>query len=482
MLLRALLWLTDEADRTKVGAALGRLDSVHVSEVESGERIWERLSSEPVDLIVVDRDLLSRPVAQSVSAFRQLPEQPEVLVAWRGGEPKAQAGILAAGALSVIHLGLTDRALSAELRPLVGRVREQKLARWKDSLVAPPDRLATVRSSSPAMQRLVDLAGRVARTDTSLLLLGETGVGKEWLARTIHEEGPRAGGPFLAVNCGAIPEALLESELFGHEEGAFTGAHRAHRGHFELADGGTLFLDEVAEMPPHVQVRLLRVLQERRIKRVGGEEEIPTNVRIMAATNRDLDEEMSAGRFRPDLYYRLGVMTLTVPALRERREDIPGLVNEQVERFRNQLSSPVQSVSTEAMDALVGYDWPGNVRELINVTERAVLLCPGQTIGLADLPPMSPARASAGNGRATQETATFGEDENLLARTLPEARKDLVRSFERAYLDRALRDSAGRIGDTARLAGLSERAVFDKMKQYGLRKEDYRSGAGDGAR
>ncbi len=482
MLLRALLWLTDEADRAKVGAALGRLDSVHVSEMESGERIWERLSSEPVDLIVVDRELLSRPVGQSVSAFRQLPEQPEVLVAWRGGEPKAQAGILAAGALSVIHLGLTDRALSAELRPLVGRVREQKLARWKDSLAAPPDRLATVRSSSPAMQRLVDLAGRVARTDTSLLLLGETGVGKEWLARTIHEEGPRAGGPFLAVNCGAIPEALLESELFGHEEGAFTGAHRAHRGHFELADGGTLFLDEVAEMPPHVQVRLLRVLQERRIKRVGGEEEIPTNVRIMAATNRDLDEEMNAGRFRPDLYYRLGVMTLTVPALRERREDIPGLVHEQVERFRNQLSSPVQSVSPEAMDALVGYDWPGNVRELINVVERAVLLCAGKTIGLEDLPPMSPARGPGGNGRATQHTATFGDDENLLARTLPEARQDLVRSFERAYLDRALRDSAGRIGDTARLAGLSERAVFDKMKQYGLRKEDYRSGAGDGAR
>jgi len=317
------------------------------------------------------------------------------------------------------------------------------------------------------MNRLLATARRVARADSSLLVLGETGVGKEWLARAIHAESARSEGPFVAVNCAAVPETLLESELFGHEKGAFTGSVRARRGHFELAHGGTLFLDEVAEAPPHIQAKLLRVLQDRRIQRIGAERELEVDVRLVAATNRDPAAEIAAARLRPDLYYRLSVVVLRLPPLRERREDIPVLARSYLERFRRRLGREIEAVDDAALDALLRYDWPGNVRELINVMERAVLLCSGPRVGLADLPDEI-ARAAGPPPRASAAPTTGA------TRPLREARRDVVTAFERAYLAEALRAAGGRVGEAAQRAGITSRALYTKMRQLGLDKDDFR--------
>jgi DNA-binding NtrC family response regulator len=303
------------------------------------------------------------------------------------------------------------------------------------------------------------------------LILGETGVGKEYLARAIHRDGPRRESPFVAVNCTALPEPLLESELFGHAPGAFTGAARAHRGFFELAHRGVLFLDEIGEMAAPLQAKLLRVLQDRVVQPLGSERSFQVDVRVLAATNRDLRTEMDAGRFRADLYYRLGVVSITVPPLRERREDVPDLVASHLEHFRLALGRPVRSVSDEALGLLVDHTWPGNVRELINVVERAVLLGAGDEIGLWDLPDLTEEGRAAEEGGPAPDEASQAE---LLERPLAEARDALVERFERTYLDTALRACGGRVGAAARRAGISERALFGKMRRYRLRKEDYR--------
>jgi DNA-binding NtrC family response regulator len=262
---------------------------------------------------------------------------------------------------------------------------------------SPPSesRLRDFASLSPRMQAFMALARKVVDADSSLLLLGETGTGKEWFARAVHKEGPRSAGPFVAVNCGAFPESLFESELFGHEQGAFTGASRAHKGYFEQAEGGTLFLDEIGELPLHLQVKLLRVLEDRRVQRLGAERSFRVDIRLLVATHRDLEREVEAGRFREDLFYRLAVVTLPIPPLRERAEDIPDLFASYLEFFRAALNRPIYGVQKTALEALARYRWPGNVRELINVVERAVLLSPGPEIGLTDLPITISSQAAA---------------------------------------------------------------------------------------
>jgi transcriptional regulator with GAF, ATPase, and Fis domain len=326
------------------------------------------------------------------------------------------------------------------------------------------------------MKAFLDLVERVKDSGSSLLILGETGVGKERLARAIHAESPRGGGAFVPVNCGALPEGLLESELFGHEEGAFTGATRGRRGRFELAHGGTLFLDEIGEMPVHLQVKLLRALQEHEIQPLGGERSIPVDVRLMAASNRDLAVATERGEFRKDLYYRLGVVTLVLPPLRERREDIPELAESYVDHFRAVLGRETETLRPEALEALIAYEWPGNVRELINVIERAVLLCDGPEIGLEHLPE-GIARRGAG-GTTLPPLLLDGEAEELprtlLARPWREVRRDALARLERAYLGGLLEETKGRIGETARRAGMEPRSLYEKMRRHGLAKEDFR--------
>ena len=262
-----------------------------------------------------------------------------------------------------------------ELRSLKEQLYRENIA-LRDE-VSQTSMFEEIVGSSAPLRRLLALLGKVAGTDSTVLITGETGTGKELIARAIHKRSPRFSRPFVSVNCGAVPPSLISSELFGHERGAFTGAVQRHLGRFELADGGTIFLDEVGELPPETQIALLRVLQERTFERVGGGKPIPVDVRVIAATNRDLDRAMSEGSFRDDLYYRLSVFPLQVPALRDRREDIPLLVEYLTQRYAAKMGKKITTVSRRTIELLTAYDWPGNVRELQNVIQRAVILCEG---------------------------------------------------------------------------------------------------------
>ncbi|MCA9736074.1 MAG: sigma-54 dependent transcriptional regulator [Gemmatimonadota bacterium] len=438
-----------------------------VTETRGLRQVWSSLKRESFDLLVSTTSDLPHPVAETVRAIRAAPDAPEVVLLTQEEDAEERIRLTAAGALDVLWRNLPDRALRGAFDALIRRRRAhvQRSAEGDDQEF----RFGDFASSSPAMDELLSLAERVARSDASLLVLGETGVGKEWLAHAIHTESARADGPFVAVNCSALPDTLLESELFGHVEGAFTGAVRARRGYFELAHEGTLFLDEIGDMPLALQAKLLRALQERRIQPLGSERSIPVDVRIMAATNRNLEEAMEAGEFRPDLYFRLGVVTLTVPPLRERREDIPELVNAYCERFSDQFGRDLAGTDPAAMEALERYAWPGNVRELINVMERAVLLAPGPMLSLPDLPAQITG-ALPPEMRGPEPPRL----ESLVRQPLSEARDRVVSWLESAYLERLLSETRGRVGVAAERAGLSPRTLYNKMQEYGLDKADFR--------
>jgi DNA-binding NtrC family response regulator len=301
-------------------------------------------------------------------------------------------------------------------------------------------------ASSASMQEVLEFAARVAPLDTTVLVYGESGTGKEFIVRMIHDQSPRAGAPFLSVNCAALTETLLESELFGHVRGAFTGAVRDKAGLLEVAGAGTLFLDEIGEIAPTVQAKLLRALQEREIRRVGAERNIKVHARVVAATNRDLRAAVEAGTFREDLYFRLGAFVITVPPLRDRREDIPLLVHEFLRRSAARVKKDVKTVSADVMTALMRYEWPGNVRELEHAIERAVILAHGTTIGVRELPPE--VRQPARNRLRT---------DNL----------DLQEQ-ERVMIERALERFRGNRRQAAQALKISTVTLWRKMKQYGL--------------
>ena len=337
------------------------------------------------------------------------------------------------------------QALQRRERQLARRERELNLLRERVS------RFATSKhfiSRSAVMQDVLDLAAQVAPIDTTVLVYGESGTGKEFIVRLIHEQSERASQPFVSVNCAALTETLLESELFGHVRGAFTGAVRDKAGLFEVAGSGTLFLDEIGEVAPTVQAKLLRALQEREIRRVGAERNVRVHARVIAATNRDLSAAVEAGTFREDLYFRLGAFVITVPPLRDRREDIPALAQEFVRRAAVRVKKDVEAISPEAMTALMTYRWPGNVRELEHAIERAVIVAAGSSIKARELPP-----------EVLKKTASRRNDDSL----------DL-RAQERALIERALDRFGSNRKQAAEALHISTVTLWRKMKEYGLAK------------
>jgi len=308
-------------------------------------------------------------------------------------------------------------------------------------------------AASPVMIDLLEVMERVAAFKSTVLLTGESGTGKEVLARAIHAQSPRRDEAFVAVNCGAIPEALLESELFGHSKGAFTGADRARRGLFVEADGGTIFLAEIGELPTPLQVKLLRVLQEEEVRPLGETKSRFVDARVIAATSRDLGADVKEGRFREDLFYRLNVVHLTVPPLRERPKDIPLLVDHFFAHFRDALGKPLQALTDDALERLVSYPWPGNVRELENVMERAVILATGDRISQRELP----------------ENVLNPESDSMLGAGQDLCLKRARRSLEADLIRRALRATGGNRTHAARLLQISHRALLYKIKEYAIR-------------
>jgi two-component system, NtrC family, response regulator len=339
--------------------------------------------------------------------------------------------------LETLKLILSRAAYVSQLEQDTRRLHQQAVQEGFQGLIG----------TSAPMQRLFETVRRVAVSDLAVLIVGESGTGKELVARAVHHESPRRSGPFIAINCGAIPDNLLESELFGHEKGAFTGAHLQRKGRIELAQGGTLFLDEIGELPLSLQVKMLRFLQEQQIERVGGRESIAVDTRIVAATNMNLMEALELGTFRKDLFYRLSVVPLQVPPLREREEDPVFLAQAFVLRYRDQLNARVVGLSEEARAAIRAYSWPGNVRELENRIKRAVVMAHGTTLQPVDLE-LSPAPAPPAY------------------LTLREARSQ----FEKNLIRQALARTNGNVTRAAEELGISRQALHESMHKYGLDK------------
>ena len=326
-----------------------------------------------------------------------------------------------------------------------------------------PEDVSMMRTNSPAMKILYDQTTMVALKNTTVLITGETGVGKGVLARMLHNLSPRRNKPFISIHCGAIPESLLESELFGHEQGAFTGATRRKKGKFELADQGTIFLDEIGTVSPEIQIKLLQVLQERKVERIGSETSKPINIRVIAATNEDLKDLCNQGKFRLDLFYRLNVFPLNVIPLRQRTEDIPLLISSLIHRLNTVHQKQIQGVSPLIMDALCNYQWPGNIRELENLLERAFILEQSQTLTATSFPAELLSYVSSSE-RITDYTGV----------TLKEVRQQVINKIEDEYIRSNLAIQNGSINKTAEVAGITTRQLHKLMTKYGIDKKDFK--------
>ena len=427
-------------------------------------------------LVVMD---IKMPGQSGLEVLRQIKEK----------DPKALVILMTAfgtteTAIEAMKFGAFDYILKPFDIPKMKSLMERALevSRMMKKMVSLPDQREgeiaeeSIIGSSPAMQEIYKMIGQVAPTDVTVLLRGESGTGKEMVARAVYHHSQRADRPFLPVNCAAIPETLLESELFGHEKGAFTGALTRRVGRFEQGNGGTLFLDEIGDMTPTTQAKILRVLQERRFERLGGTESIAVDIRLIAATNQDLEKGIREGNFRQDLYYRLKVVSLNLPPLRERKEDIPELVKYFIQRFRLDLNPRVRDISARAMEGLVRYAWPGNVRELENAVKRAMVITKGNTLLPGDFP-------LEGGGPETGGAADTGDFENRLgilmepvfkilaerSKESPEA--DLMSSLEKILIKRALLETRGNQVQAAFLLGMSRNTLRSKIERYRIKKE-----------
>jgi two-component system response regulator HydG len=412
--------------------------------VGSGEEALQVLEEDPYDLVFLD---IMMPGMNGLEALRHIKQNyPATLVVMMTAYASIES------AVEAMKEGASDYLLKPldpdMLDPLVTRLTQYKELLEENIMlreqVSRMVRFENLVGQSPAMQRVFNMIRDVAPTDSPVLITGETGTGKEMVAKAIHAVSPRCDAPFVAVNCGAFSEHLLESELFGHEKGAFTGAMHMRKGRLELSHGGTLFLDEVGEISARMQVDLLRVLEEKRFYRVGGEKPIETDFRIIAATNRDLKQAIAEGSFRSDLYYRLNVISIHVPPLRERTEDIPLLAQHFLQRFRREINKPVDAISHEALDFLCRYPWPGNVRELQNAVERAVVLSRKRRLGVEAFSFLHKAEASV-------PTAD---------QTLDEVVRD--------HIKRVLAAQGGNISKAAEVLGIHRSTLHKKIKLYGL--------------
>jgi len=445
----------DEPSQRELLGGFLRSLGYEITEAADGVEAVERVRAGGVDLVLLDQRMPRLEGAEAIRALREVNPEVEIVVVTAFGTVEQAVKALQLGAVDYLTKPVELDRLQIIVRKALERrtlLRENRELRQK---LAGGPRLSGIVSGSGAMEELLNTVARVAPTDATVLVTGESGTGKELIARAIHDASRSPSGPFVAVHCAALAETLLESELFGHEKGAFTGAARSRTGRFEAASGGTLFLDEVAEIPPSIQVKLLRALQERQIERVGSNRPIPLDVRLIAATNRDLEEEIRAGRFREDLYYRLAVVRLYIPPLRKRREEIPRLVEHFLRKHGEAGTRAVTGISREAMDALLRYEYPGNVRELENLIQSAVVLTRGGMLTTDDLP------ASVRDPR-DEEGITFERFEG----SLPQQ----VEAIERRLIEEALKAEAGVQIRAARRLGISERTLRYKLDKYQMKQ------------
>lgn len=461
---RILVVDDDAVARTLLCEALGR-DGFLVEAAGSGAEAIERGQRTRFDLVLTDLRMGTVDGLTVLREFKRLsPETPVVLLTAFGTME---------GAIEAIKQGAYDFLAKPfkreEIRLVVGRALEhgrlvRENARFREEL-RERDHLSHLVGSSPRMLEVYKLVAKVAPTRSTVLLEGESGTGKELVARAIHLNSPRREGPFVPINCAALPDALLESELFGHEKGAFTGAVVAKLGLFETANQGTIFLDEIGDLSPALQVKLLRTIQEQEVRRIGGTATIKVDVRLIAATNRDLPGLIREGRFREDLYYRLNVVRIVLPPLRERREDVPMLAHHFLRKFAGGAVRPLQGFVQDTMDLLAGYAWPGNVRELEHAIERAVSLAHGPFVLPEDLPEVVRKAAR----RDDQVGGAPGRSEETPLMSLDEV--------TRRHLIRILQETGGNKARAARVLGVDRRTLYRMAERYGIELEG--EGAGE---
>ncbi|HEX7665302.1 MAG TPA: sigma-54 dependent transcriptional regulator [Polyangiaceae bacterium] len=469
-----VLIVDDEPNLRKILSAQLSRDGYDVLTAEDGEQGLQMLKEHHIDLVITD---LKMPKVDGMAllreALREDSELPIVMITAHGTVDTAVEA-LKIGAFDY----LTKPFDKDEVRQIVAKALKARALNGTEA--RPASQTEETRfgiiGNSPGLTDLYAMLERVADTPTTVLITGESGTGKELVARALHDHSSRKDKPFIKVNCAAIPKELLESELFGYERGAFTGAVSSKPGRFELANGGTLFLDEIGEIPVEMQVKLLRALQESEFERVGGIKTIRVDVRLVAATNRDLKKLIANGSFREDLFYRLNVVPIRLPALRERAGDIPLLVEHFLTKFNGRLKKHVQGTEPEAMDALQAYGWPGNIRELENVIERAVLFCDGDKVKLDDLP--AEVRGGSITGTLSSPPPTEAEMQAALSGEggLKEHVKVAMSRLERELVGRALQQTGGNVTHAARLLKISRKGLQLKMKELGLRE-----GAGEKA-
>lgn len=440
----------DHAHRTMLRTLISGWGYV-VDEADDGSRAIEKVRARAFDLVLMDIRMITVSGLEALVEIKIINPAIPVIIMTAYSSVESAVEALKNGAYDYLTKPLDFDELRISIARAMDhtRLREEN-RRLKENLGGQFDR-QNIIGRSQAMVRLLETVAQVAPSEATILITGDSGTGKEMIAGAIHYNSPRKENPFIRINCAAITETLLESELFGHEKGAFTGAYRRKEGKFRLAHGGSIFLDEVSEMTLSMQVKLLRVLQEREITRVGGEEVVHVDVRVIAATNKDLLQEIEKGRFREDLYYRLNVVTLKMPRLQDRREDIPLLAQHFLKYFAERNHKQIKGFTPQAMDRLLKYEWPGNVRELMNAVERGVVLSRADYIGEEDLPLLT----SDSAGKESIPTEIIAADISL-------------EEVEKATILNTLESVRGNKSEAARRLGITRKTLHKKLKAYGM--------------
>jgi len=440
-----ILIADDEPDTLDLCSKILKKEGYEVFTAKDGLEALRMINENPFDLLLLDIKMPGKNGMEVLDAATAIGLDTVMITAYSSVETAVEA--MKKGARDYLAKPFESSGIRSVVEKVVS---QQRLLRTEGYLTEGTEGFEVFVGSAPAMQELYRMIGTIAGTDCNILIEGESGTGKELVARTIHKKSLRNEGPFIPINCGAIPETLLESELFGHTKGAFTGAVESKKGLFEAASNGTLFFDEIAEMPPAMQVKLLRVLQDREVRPVGGTDIKKVNVRIVAATNKELSREATEGNFRDDLFYRLSVVSIRIPPLRERKDDIPALVHHFINKYNKLYSREVSGVTEQVMKSLKEYHWPGNVRELENVIERAVILEKGKMI--------TPKNLSTGiKGR-------IGESGEGHHKTLQEREKE--------YIETVLKAAKGNRTKAAEILGIGRRTLYDKIIAYGIKGQE----------
>ncbi len=456
---KQILVADDEANLRRVLSAMLERDGYDVHTVSDGAAALKALTERHVDVVVTD---LRMPKLDGMEVLKRAtaehPEVPVIIITAHGTVDTAVEA-LKLGAFDYI----TKPFEQTELRNVIGKAARTLDLRERAFSIEPGERgRYRIIGEAPQMREVYEVIEKVADTPSSVLITGESGTGKELIARALHENSSRKDSPYICVNCAAIPPDLIESELFGYERGAFTGAVTTKPGRFELSDGGTLFLDEIGEIPVNMQVKLLRALQEQTFERVGGIKTLEVDVRLITATNRDLRHEIDEGRFREDLYYRMNVVHVHLPPLRERKSDIPLLLEHFLAKFNARLDRDVKGFSAAALARLGAHPWRGNIRELENVVERCMLFCDGEEVQTKHLPPEI--RGAERDADSTDEHAEAEAGGGLKA-----AVKEATAKVERELIVRALEQMKGNVTHAARILKISRKSLQTKMKELGLR-------------